>query len=137
MTNTATPAPAPAPQAVMPVPQPHGVVSERGLFDRDIIVPALVDSCKKLAPKTQVKNPVMFVVLVGTVITFIESITHPGIFDWSITVWLFLTVLFANFAEAVAEGRGKAQADTLRKMRSETAARRLAPGGNEERVPAS
>jgi K+-transporting ATPase ATPase B chain len=137
MTSTATPTPAPAPRAVEPAPQAHGVVSERGLFDREIIVPALVDSFKKLAPKTQVKNPVMFVVLVGTVITFIESIAHPGVFDWSITIWLFLTVLFANFAEAVAEGRGKAQADTLRKMRSETEARRLDPSGNEERVAAA
>ena len=135
MTSTATPTP--APNSVAPAPQSHGVVSERGLLDREIIVPALTDSFKKLAPRTQIKNPVMFVVLVGTVVTFIESIAHPGIFDWSITVWLFLTVLFANFAEAVAEGRGKAQADTLRKMRSETEARRLDPSGNEERVVAA
>src|SRR5580704_14995606 len=79
----------------------------------------------------------MFVVLVGSVITLIEAIAHPGIFTWSITIWLFLTVLFANFAEAMAEGRGKAQADTLRKMRSETLARRVLPDGTEERVPAS
>ena len=79
----------------------------------------------KLDPRVQVKNPVMFVVLVGTVITFVEAIAHPGIFTWSITVWLFLTVIFANFAEAMAEGRGKAQADTLRRMRAETEARRL------------
>jgi hypothetical protein len=75
---------------------------------------ALVDAFKKLDPRVQVKNPVMFVVLVGTVVTFIEAIAHPGIFAWSITIWLFLTVIFANFAEAMAEGRGKAQADTLR-----------------------
>ena len=79
----------------------------------------------------------MFVVLVGTVITFIEAIAHPGIFTWSITVWLVLTVIFANFAEAMAEGRGKAQADTLRKMRSETEARRLDPDGTEELVAAA
>ncbi len=79
----------------------------------------------------------MFVVLVGTVITFIEAIAHPGMFTWSITIWLFLTVLFANFAEAMAEGRGKAQADTLRRMRSETGARRLLPDGTEELVPAA
>jgi K+-transporting ATPase ATPase B chain len=79
----------------------------------------------------------MFVVLVGTVVTLIESIAHPGLFDWSITVWLFLTVIFANFAEAMAEGRGKAQADTLRRMRAETEARRLTPDGSEERVAAS
>ena len=95
---------------------------------------ALVDAFKKLDPRVQIKNPVMFVVLVGTVVTLIESIAHPGMFDWSITVWLFLTVMFANFAEAMAEGRGKAQADTLRRMRAETEARRLTPDGSEERV---
>jgi len=64
-----------------------------------------------------------------------ESFAHPSTFTWSITIWLFLTVIFANFAEAMAEGRGKAQADTLRKMRSETEARRLRPDGTEELVP--
>jgi K+-transporting ATPase ATPase B chain len=90
-----------------------------------------------MSPLTQVKNPVMFVVLVGSVISLIEAIAHPSTFTWSITVWLFLTVLFANFAEAMAEGRGKAQADTLRKMRSETEARRLGADGKEELVPAA
>ena len=79
----------------------------------------------------------MFVVLVGSVITLIEAIAHPGKFTWSITIWLFLTVIFANFAEAMAEGRGKAQADTLRKMRSETEARRLNADGTESLVPAA
>src|SRR6202034_2957017 len=87
--------------------------------------------------RTQVKNPVMFVVLIGTIVTFIEAIAHPGIFTWSITTWLLLTVIFANFAEAMAEGRGKAQADTLRKMRSETEARRLNADGSETLVPAA
>ncbi len=117
--------------------QPHGVAQARNLFDRQIIGQALIDALKKLDPRVQVKNPVMLVVLVGTVVTFVESIAHPGVFDWSITIWLFLTVIFANFAEAMAEGRGKAQADTLRKMRSETEARRLRPDGSEERIPAS
>src|SRR5258708_6905609 len=66
-----------------------------------------------------------------------RSLLHPGIFAWSVTIWLALTVAFANFAEALAEGRGKAQADMLRKMRIETQARRLRPGGAEERVPAA
>jgi len=88
-------------------------------------------------PAQQIKNPVMFVVLIGSVVTLVEAIAHSGIFSWSITIWLFLTVIFANFAEAMAEGRGKAQADTLRRMRSETEARRLAPDGSEERVAAS
>ncbi|HXW31903.1 MAG TPA: potassium-transporting ATPase subunit KdpB [Acidimicrobiales bacterium] len=129
-----TVAAAPVPQ---PGTQPHGVAQARSLFDRQIMGRALIDAFKKLDPRVQVKNPVMFVVLVGSVVTLIQSIAHPGKFDWSITIWLFLTVIFANFAEAMAEGRGKAQADTLRRMRSETEARRLRPDGTEERVPAS
>jgi len=120
-----------------PATEAHGVAQARGLFDRDILRGALVDSVKKLNPAEQVRNPVMFVVLVGTVITFVEAIAHPSTFTWSITVWLFLTVIFANFAEAMAEGRGKAQADTLRRMRSETEARRLLPDGTEELVAAA
>ena len=131
MTVTTTPAHA------EPSNLPHGVAGSRSLFDREIMGRALIDAFKKLDPRVQIKNPVMFVVLVGTVVTLIESIAHPGLFDWSITVWLFLTVIFANFAEAMAEGRGKAQADTLRKMRAETEARRLRPDGTEERVAAS
>jgi potassium-transporting ATPase ATP-binding subunit len=130
--TTLTTQPQPGPGA-----EAHGVAEARSLFDGQILRRALIDSFKKLDPRVQIKNPVMFVVLVGTVVTFIESIAHPGIFDWSITIWLFLTVIFANFAEAMAEGRGKAQADTLRRMRSETEARRLRPDGTEERVPAA
>jgi potassium-transporting ATPase ATP-binding subunit len=125
------------PNQPAPVSVPHGVAEARGLFDGPILRQALVDSIKKLNPTTQIRNPVMFVVLVGSVITFIEAIAHPGTFTWSITIWLFLTVIFANFAEAMAEGRGKAQADTLRKMRSETEARRLNPDGTETLVPAA
>ena len=115
----------------------HGVAESRGLFDGPILRKALKDAFVKLDPRVQVKNPVMFVVLVGSVITLCEAIAHPGTFTWSITIWLVLTVLFANFAEAMAEGRGKAQAETLRKMRSETEARRLRPDGSEELVPAA
>jgi K+-transporting ATPase ATPase B chain len=131
MTTTLTPAP------TEPSNLPHGVAGSRSLFDRQILGQALIDAFKKFDPRVQIRNPVMFVVLVGTVVTLIESIAHPGKFDWSITIWLFLTVVFANFAEAMAEGRGKAQADTLRRMRAETEARRLRPDGTEERVPAS
>jgi K+-transporting ATPase ATPase B chain len=113
------------------------VAEARSLFDREILRQALFDSIKKLNPLVQIKNPVMFVVLVGSVITFIEAIANPGIFTWSITIWLFLTVIFANFAEAMAEGRGKAQADTLRRMRAETEARRLNPDGTEVLVAAA
>ena len=130
MTTTQPDQPGPATEA-------HGVAEARGLFDGEILRQAMVDSFKKLNPAIQIKNPVMFVVLVGTVITFIEAIAHPSTFTWLITVWLFLTVIFANFAEAMAEGRGKAQADTLRRMRSETEARRLLPDGTEEYVPAA
>ncbi len=131
MTVTAAP---PQPSQVAP---PHGVAESRSLFDREILRRALVDAVLKLNPRVQVKNPVMFVVLVGTVVTFTEAVAHPSVFSWSIVAWLFLTVIFANFAEAMAEGRGKAQADTLRRMRAETEARKLNPDGNERRVPAS
>ncbi|HEY5092249.1 MAG TPA: potassium-transporting ATPase subunit KdpB [Acidimicrobiales bacterium] len=114
-----------------------GVAKSRGLFDREILRQAFRDSFRKMDPRIQVKNPVMFIVLVGSIITFVEAISRPSTFTWSITVWLVLTVLFANFAEAMAEGRGKAQADTLRKMRSETEARRLRPDGTEELVAAA
>ncbi|MHB8430493.1 MAG: potassium-transporting ATPase subunit KdpB [Acidimicrobiales bacterium] len=134
MTATAT---VPEPTQPEPPTGSRGVATARGLFDGEILRQALLDSVVKLNPTTQLRNPVMFVVLVGSVITFIEAIAHPGVFSWSITIWLFLTVLFANFAEAMAEGRGKAQADTLRKMRSETGARRLLPDGTEELVPAA
>ncbi len=125
------------PQPPVPSGTPHGVAEARSLFDGEILRHAVVDALKKFDPRDQIKNPVMFVVLIGTIVTFIESIAHPGIFDWSITIWLFLTVGFANFAEAMAEGRGKAQADTLRKMRSETEARLLDADGTEKRVAAS
>jgi K+-transporting ATPase ATPase B chain len=125
------------PDRPAPATEAHGVAEARGLFDGPILRQALVESFKKLNPAQQIRNPVMFVVLVGTVITFIEAIAHPGIFTWSITVWLFLTVIFANFAEGMAEGRGKAQADTLRRMRSETEARRLRSDGSEELVAAA
>jgi K+-transporting ATPase ATPase B chain len=130
--TTEQPDPAPTPTT-----EAHGVAEARGLFDGEILRQALVDSFVKLNPAQEIRNPVMFVVLVGTVITFIEAIAHPSTFTWSITIWLFLTVIFANFAEAMAEGRGKAQADTLRRMRSETEARRLNPDGTETLVPAA
>jgi K+-transporting ATPase ATPase B chain len=118
---------------------------ELSLFDREILGPAVLESARKLAPRHVAKNPVMFVVEVGSVLTTLlwlrDIVTPPPDaapiwFTLSVSVWLWFTVLFANFAEAVAEGRGKAQADTLRKMRKETTARRLV-NGREERVPAS
>jgi len=116
---------------------PHGVAKRRSLFDSAILRQSLIESFKKLDPRTQVRNPVMFVVFVGTIICLGYCISSPSVFVISITVWLALTVMFANFAEAIAEGRGKAQAETLRKMRSETEARRLNPDGTETVVAAN
>ncbi|MGH3420926.1 MAG: potassium-transporting ATPase subunit B, partial [Streptosporangiaceae bacterium] len=83
-----------------------------GLLDPKILLKSTPDAFKKLDPRVQLKNPVMFVVEVGSVLTTYSAILHSSIFAWTITVWLWLTVLFANLAEAVAEGRGKAQAET-------------------------
>jgi potassium-transporting ATPase ATP-binding subunit len=99
-----------------------------GLLDPKIVWKSLPDAFKKLDPRVQIKNPVMFVVEVGAVLCLYTAITGPGsdrAFNWTIVVWLWLTVVFANLAEAVAEGRGKAQAETLRKTKRETVARRL------------
>ena len=125
--------PADSTAGTAPVP-PGGTRRGRGLFDPAILGHAAADAVRKLDPRVQARNPVMFVVLIGTAVVLAESIAHPSVFAWSVTFWLVLTVLFANFAEAVAEGRGKAQADTLRQMRSDTQARRLSPDGTEERL---
>ncbi|MFE7129821.1 potassium-transporting ATPase subunit KdpB [Streptomyces sp. NPDC057638] len=106
-----------------------------GLFDPALLLKSFPDALRKLDPRVMVKSPVMFVVLIGSVVTTGLALTDPGDwFGWAITVWLWLTTIFANLAEAVAEGRGKAQADTLRKAKTDTVARRLA-GDAEERVP--
>ena len=107
------------------------------LFDWNIARPAIGDSFKKLNPRLMIKNPVMFVAMVGAALTTVAIFTSPADrgFVAQLAVWLWFTVLFANFAEAVAEGRGKAQADSLRKARKDTVARRLRDG-REETVPA-
>ena len=113
------------------------------LGDKKILKHAIIDSFWKLNPKLMVKNPVMFVVEVGAVITLVvliaNMIRHTGgyWFGLQITLWLWFTVLFANFAEAMAEGRGKAQAETLRKARAETEARKLCSDGNTVTVASS
>src|SRR6267142_1961733 len=120
-----------------------GQIRKKSLADSAILSRAVLDSFRKLNPRTMVKNPVMFVVEVGAVLTTIQlgwnAFDHAGQFGFGlqITLWLWFTVLFANFAEAMAEGRGKAQADTLRKSRAETEARRLRSDGNTECVPSS
>ena len=130
MTTTAEAPSAPSDSA------PHGVAERRSLFDREIMAQAVVGAFKKLDPRIELKNPVMFVVYVGTIVCFFYCVTQPSTFVISITIWLALTVLFANFAEAMAEGRGKAQAAALRRMRSETAARKLNDDGTEVSIPA-
>jgi K+-transporting ATPase ATPase B chain len=107
------------------------------LFDWNIVGPALGDAFKKLDPRLMIKNPVMFVTEVGAALTTVGIFTAPDnrTFVAQLAVWLWFTVLFANFAEAVAEGRGKAQAAALRKARTETMARRLR-NGREQRVAA-
>src|SRR5437016_10111277 len=125
------------------------------LFDKSILGSAVVESFRKLAPQLVAKNPVMFVVEIGSVLTTaiwlrdLFAASQSGVPRWftlAVSVWLWFTVIFANFAEAVAEGRGKAQADTLRRMRKETIARKVRtwpapedviPIANEEMIPAS
>ena len=122
---------------------PKKLVRARPLFDRDIVRRALKDSLVKLNPVTLAKNPVIFVVEVGAALTTGFLIrdalqgTHGLGFPLQIAIWLWFTVLFANFAEAMAEARGKAQADTLRKTRSDTIARRIQANGKLESVPGS
>ncbi|MFJ4449518.1 potassium-transporting ATPase subunit KdpB [[Kitasatospora] papulosa] len=106
-----------------------------GLFDPKQLLRSFPDALRKLDPRVMVKSPVMFVVLVGSVVTTLLALQEPGDwFGWAIAAWLWLTTVFANLAEAVAEGRGKAQADTLRKAKTDTVARRL-EGGDEKDVP--
>src|SRR5277367_5363816 len=104
------------------------------LFDRSLIVPAIWASFRKLDPRTLVKNPVMFCVEIVSALTTVfflrdlfigggKAVGSSALFSGQITIWLWFTVLFANFAEAVAEGRGKAQADALRRTRTETRAK--------------
>src|SRR5580692_8491252 len=108
------------------------------LFDWNIAGPAMIDAFKKLDPRLMIKNPVMFVTMVGAALTTVAIFTTHADrgFIAQLALWLWFTVLFANFAEAMAEGRGKAQADSLRKSRKETTARRLR-NKQEEPVPAT
>src|SRR5205809_3184762 len=112
---------------------------KKAIWEWKIVRRALWDSVLKLNPRKMMGNPVMFVVEIGSVITTVLLFKHGGAFKFNlqITLWLWFTVLFANFAEAMAEGRGKAQAETLRKARSETVANRLLENGEIEKVPSS
>ena len=118
-------------------------IKNKAVWQWKIVQGALWDAIVKLSPRTMMGNPVMFVVEIGSVITsilLVRNMMHGNAgfkFNLQITLWLWFTVLFANFAEAMAEGRGKAQAETLRKARSETVANRLAAGGVLEKIPSS
>src|SRR5512134_1183237 len=121
--------------------------TSRSIFDPSIVRPAIGASLAKLDPRTQIRNPVMFVVWVVSILTTLLAIAgyagrgeaggYSPTLVLVIALWLWATVLFANFAEAMAEGRGKAQADTLRKTRTETVANKLIAGGRIETVPAA
>jgi K+-transporting ATPase ATPase B chain len=106
-----------------------------GAFSARQLWHSLPDALRKLDPRVQLRNPVMFVVWLGSVLVTGSAIVDPSTFAWLIAIWLWFTVLFANLAEAVAEGRGKAQAESLRRTRTETVARRLRADGTEEQVP--
>ncbi|GAB3178148.1 K+-transporting ATPase ATPase B chain [Micromonospora palomenae] len=115
-----------------------------GLLDPEQLIRSLPDALRKLDPRTLWRNPVMLIVEIGAAFTTVLAVTEPSVFAWAITVWLWLTVLFANLAEAVAEGRGKAQAAALRQAKRDTIATRLigwTPGAaantyRDEAVPA-
>ncbi|MFD4231863.1 potassium-transporting ATPase subunit KdpB [Streptomyces sp. NPDC058545] len=111
-----------------PRPGSEGGLGRRapsGLFEPAQLAWSIPEALRKLHPRVLVKNPVLFVVSVGAVLTTLSAVLHPAVFTWVISVWLWLTVVFANLAEAVAEGRGKAQAESLRKARTDTVALRL------------
>jgi K+-transporting ATPase ATPase B chain len=132
-----TTAPAAAAQTTAQPAGPRRVSG--GLLDPKQLWKSTPDALRKLNPFTLWRNPVMFIVEVGSVFTTVLAIIHPAVFAWLSTIWLWLTVVFANLAEAVAEGRGKAQAETLRRAKTDTVARRLLswPELTEESVPAT
>ncbi|HJQ46408.1 MAG TPA: potassium-transporting ATPase subunit KdpB [Amycolatopsis sp.] len=117
-----------------PAPETAGRVGA-GVFSPRQLVTSFPDALRKLHPRHQLRNPVMFVVWIGSVLTTVFAIGNPGVFTIGIALWLWFTVLFANLAEAVAEGRGKAQAESLRRTKKETIARRITPSGADEHVP--
>jgi len=100
-----------------------------GVFNPRQLVTSFPDALRKLNPRHQLRNPVMFVVWVGSALTTVFAIGDPSVFTIMVALWLWFTVLFANLAEAVAEGRGKAQAESLRRTKKETMARRLGTSG--------
>ncbi|WP_454175734.1 potassium-transporting ATPase subunit KdpB [Gordonia sputi] len=106
----------------------------RGSFDPRQLITSVPQALRKLNPRDQARNPVMFVVYIGSIVTTVLAIWRPSWFAWLIAAWLWFTVLFANLAEAVAEGRGRAQADSLRKVKRDSMARRLDESGSISQV---
>ena len=106
--------------------------ANKNTFDKKLLLMAVKDSFAKLNPRLQIKNPVMFIVFLGAIITSLITISDFTSFNLQISIWLWFTVLFANFSEAVAEGRGKAQAETLKKMRTNTYARLIIDSGEKK-----
>ena len=106
----------------------------RGSFDPRQLITSVPQALRKLNPRDQARNPVMFVVYIGSIVTTVLAIWRPSWFAWLIAAWLWFTVLFANLAEAVAEGRGRAQADSLRKVKRDSMARRLDDSGSISQV---
>lgn len=103
--------------------------SSSAAASRSLVGRAIVDSFRKLNPRRMIHSPVLFVVEATSVLVTLIALVQPSVFAWSIAAWLWFTVLFANFAEAMAEGRGKAQAASLRRTRSEMVARRRTAEG--------
>ncbi|WP_231894903.1 potassium-transporting ATPase subunit KdpB [Gordonia sp. 852002-10350_SCH5691597] len=106
----------------------------RGSFDPRQLITSVPQALRKLNPRDQARNPVMFVVYIGSIVTTVLAIWRPSWFAWLIAAWLWFTVLFANLAEAVAEGRGRAQADSLRKVKRDSMARRIDESGSISQV---
>ncbi|HEV7187050.1 MAG TPA: potassium-transporting ATPase subunit KdpB [Blastococcus sp.] len=131
--SLSTTVPAPGRPAAPELPRRVG----GGLLDPRMLLTQLPAALRKLNPRAMARNPVMFVVEVGAALTTVLAIRHSSVFAWLIVGWLWATAVFANLAEAVAEGRGKAQADTLRRARQETSARRLTAGDVEEPAAAA
>src|SRR5262245_59521515 len=145
-TTTATapaPAPVPPPSVGETSLMPKKLARARPLFDHEILGRALKDSVIKLNPITLMKNPVIFVVEIGAALVLLflirDIVTGSGdvAFGVQIDLWLWFTVLFATFAEAMAEARGKAQAESLRKTKTDTLAKRMAAGGRIEQISSS
>ncbi len=131
-----------APSTLNPDIDPTGVPHQphshqrvgAGVFNPRQLITALPGALRKINPRHQARNPVMFVVFVGSVLTTLLAIITPSVFAWLVTAWLWFTVVFANLAESVAEGRGKAQAATLRQAKRDTLARKIAADGTESQV---